>query len=190
MSVSTFTSYWHWLLPVVFFCHFFIFVLLLLYTAADLFNPEGAVPGCDKTDSATMEAWTKQRYAAVPPPSDEKETLRRIQQALGKGVAAPIDSLPDFISGKYLNGGTSAGSAFSEAFLMQLALNGSLADVAWGRLDSLSDLYDMMKAHIYFRGTFRHLSHVCCVDSVCVCVWCLSISLFRTPLRCTGSTLP
>jgi hypothetical protein len=125
----------------------------------ELFDPI-SYGHCSPIDSTVAENAVRERFETFPLPDKHEERLRRMQSVLGKGVAPPLDEIPDKVAtGAYLNGGSSVTSSFAEAFLMQL---GNSMEVAWGEI-TRDDVYDFLTTHIYARGVadrvFPLISH-------------------------------
>ena len=118
-------------------------------SAPELFNPVGT-GNCPKLNKEIAINALKARFQQSMPPINHIQRLTQLQTILGKGVAPSIPSIADTVKDNgYFTGGSSIASEFNEAFLMQW---GGQLPTAWNEIKDVSEIYDLLETHVYYRG--------------------------------------
>ena len=95
-------------------------------------------------------AAVKAQLNAVPKPSNYDANIDALQKILGRGVAPPMQIIPDVVSGGPVGwlGGSFVSSSWIEAMLLQF---GAGLPMAYGRVKP-SQLYSFLSNHVYYRA--------------------------------------
>lgn len=113
---------------------------------AAVFDP----PWCPQLTAAAKERAVRARLKAVPRPARYEGRLAALQALLGRGVAPPLQSIPDVVAGGAVGwlGGSFVASSWVEAMLLQF---GAGLPMAYGRV-APPQLYEMLELHVYYRA--------------------------------------
>ena len=116
--------------------------------AAEVFDPPEA--WCPLLTEEQKRNAVSAQLGAVPRPKGYTDRIAALQKILGRGVAPPMQSMPDVVSGGDVGwiGGSNAASSWIEAMLLQL---GAGLPMAYGRVTP-AQLYDLLELHVYYRA--------------------------------------
>ena len=105
---------------------------------------------CPKVSADAKMAAVKAQLKAVPKPSNYDANIDALQKILGRGVAPPMQIIPDVVSGGPVGwlGGSFVSSSWIEAMLLQF---GAGLPMAYGRVKP-SQLYSFLSNHVFYRA--------------------------------------
>jgi len=115
----------------------------------EIFSPPEA--WCPYVSPEDKMAAVNAQLASVPKPANYEARIAALQATLGKGVAPPMQDIPDVVSSGAVGwlGGSFVASSWIEAMFLQL---GAGLPMAYGRVNASTLYNELLELHVYYRA--------------------------------------